>query len=159
MNQNTNISQASKSTSTALLAQKFIESYDREDINLIATSFSVMIKEIESLYEDGSTNLSSDARISSRLSLFNLAPLLLFKVDIFLAELNESELHNDDIESIMTVVHDLTCALNALEKTTLVDQLASSFARGLYVISQDLIQLIEGIPDLLNAIAKGDSNV
>ena len=158
MNQNTNISQVCKSRPIALLAEKLLESYDESDINLIANSFSVMLKEIESLYEDGNTNLSSSARVSSRLSLFNLAPLLLFKVDTFVAELNESELNSEATELIMSIVHDLTFALNALEKTTLTDQLASSFARGLYVISQDLIQLIEEIPCLLNAIIKENAN-
>lgn len=159
MNQNTNISQVSKSKSASLLAEKLLESYDNTSIDLIASSFSVMLKEIESLYEDGGTNLPSSARVSSRFSLFNLAPLLLFKIDTFVAELNESELNSEDTEVIMSIVRDLTFALNALENSTLVDHLASSFARGLYVISQDLIQLIEGIPDLLNAIIKEQGNV
>lgn len=159
MNQNTNISQASRSRSAVLLAEKFLESYDRTDIDLITSSFSVMLKEIESLYEADTTKLSDSARISSRLSLFNLASILLLKVDGFVAEINESELNCEDTETIVSLIIDLSNALSALEKTTLVDRLASTFARGLYVISQHLLQLIEEIPDLLNTIIKEQGNV
>ena len=104
-------------------------------------------------------HLPDGVRKPTRLSLINIASLLLFKVDLFVAELSESELNNEDIESIMTIVHDLSFALNALEATTLVDHLAASLARGLYVISEDLVKLIESIPELLKAITKENANV
>ncbi|KAF1027100.1 MAG: hypothetical protein GAK29_00906 [Acinetobacter bereziniae] len=159
MDQNTNISQVRDSSSLALLAKKFDESYDEREIPLMAFSFSATLKEIESLFDPDCTHLPDGVRKPTRLSLINIASLLLFKVDLFVAELSESELNNEDIESIMTIVHDLSFALNALEATTLADQLASSFARGLYAISQDLIRMVESIPDLLKKIIKEQGNV
>lgn len=159
MNQKTNISQVRDSRSLALLAKKFDETYDEQEIPLKALSFSATLKEIESLFGPDCTHLPDGVRKPTRLSLINIASLLLFKVDLFVAELSESELNNEDIESIMTIVHDLSFALNALEATTLVDHLAASLARGLYVISEDLVKLIESIPELLKAITKENANV
>lgn len=159
MNQNTNISQVRDSSSLALLAKKFDETYDEQEIPLKALSFSATLKEIESLFDPDCTHLSEGARKPTRLSLINIASLLLFKVDMFVAELSESELNNEDIESIMTIVHDLSFALNALEATTMVDRFAAALARGIYLISEDLIKLIESIPDFLKANVEGSANV
>lgn len=159
MNQNTNISQVRDSSSLALLAKKFDETYDEQEIPLKALSFSATLKEIESLFDPDCTHLSEGARKPTRLSLINIASLLLFKVDLFVAELSESELNNEDIESIMTIVHDLSFALNALEATTMVDRFAAALARGIYLISEDLIKLIESIPDFLKANVEGSANV
>ena len=159
MNQNPNISQVGDSGSIALLAKKFNETYDEQEIPLKALSFSATLKEIESLFCPDCTHLSEGARKPTRLSLINIASLLLFKVDMFVAELSESELNNEGIESIMTIVHDLSFALNALEVTTMVDHLAAALARGIYLISEDLIKLVESIPDLLKAIVKENGNV
>ena len=159
MNQKTNISQVRDSNSLALLAKKFDESYDDQEIPLKALSFSATLKEIESLFDPDCTHLPDGVRKPTRLSLINIASLLLFKVDLFVAELSESELNNEDIESIMTIVHDLSFALNALEATTMVDRFAAAFARGIYLISEDLIKLVESIPDLLKANVEGNANV
>ncbi|MFW1967961.1 hypothetical protein ACG95P_12940 [Acinetobacter guillouiae] len=159
MNQNTNISQVRDSRSLALLVKKFDESYDEQEIPLKALSFSATLKEIEILFSSDCTYLSEGARKPTRLSLINIASLLLFKVDMFVAELNESELNNENTESMMTIVHDLSFALNALEATTMADHLAAAFARGIYLISEDLIKLVESIPDLLKAIVKENGNV
>lgn len=159
MNQKINISQVGDSGSIALLAQKFDETYDEQEILLKALSFSATLKEIESLFCPDCTHLSEGARKPTRLSLINIASLLLFKVDMFVAELNESELNNENTESMMTFVHDLSFALNALEATTIADHLAAAFARGIHLISEDLIKLVESIPDLLKAIVKENANV
>ncbi len=159
MNQNTNISQVRDSSSLALLAKKFDETYDEQEIPLKALSFSATLKEIEILFYPDCTHLPDGVRKPTRLSLINIASLLLFKVDLFVAELSESELNNEDIESMMTIVHDLSFALNALEATTMADHLAAAFARGIYLISEDLIRLVKSIPDLLKAIVKENGNV
>lgn len=159
MNQKTNISQVRDSNSLALLAKKFDETYDDQEIPLKALSFSATLKEIESLFDPDCTHLPDGVRKQTRLSLINIASLLLFKVDLFVAELSESELNNEDIESIMTIVHDLSFALNALEATTMVDRFAAALARGIYLISEDLFKLVESIPDLLKAIVEGTANV
>lgn len=159
MNQKTNISQVRDSNSLALLAKKFDESYNDQEIPLKALSFSATLKEIEILFSSDCAYLSEGARKPTRLSLINIASLLLLKVDLFVAELSESELGNEDIESIVTIVHDLSFALNALTATTMVDRLAAALARGIYLISEDLIKLVESIPDFLKAIVKENGNV